>query len=139
MIDEGETDWKLIAIDIKDPDSHRLKSLTDVEEIKPGLLNATVEWFRKYKIPEGKPENKFAFGGQPKEAAFAKMIVDEVHENWKDLMNRDDSLHKIHRSCTKCKFKTQITSEEAIKVVRKEALKAINGPPPSIIDVYHYC
>jgi hypothetical protein len=30
----------------------------------PGLLEATHQWFRIYKIPDGKPENKFAFGGK---------------------------------------------------------------------------
>uniref|UniRef100_A0A183IYJ9 inorganic diphosphatase n=1 Tax=Soboliphyme baturini TaxID=241478 RepID=A0A183IYJ9_9BILA len=47
LIDEGETDWKIIAIDIKDPNAQKLN-----------------EWFRIYKIPTGKPENKFGFGGQ---------------------------------------------------------------------------
>jgi len=31
-----------------------------------GLLQATNEWFRIYKIPTGKPENQFAFNGEAK-------------------------------------------------------------------------
>jgi inorganic pyrophosphatase len=32
----------------------------------PGQLAATNEWFRIYKIPDGKPENTFAFNGEAK-------------------------------------------------------------------------
>ncbi len=31
---------------------------SSLEKAKPGFLAATVEWFRIYKIPEGKPENQ---------------------------------------------------------------------------------
>lgn len=36
----------------------------DVQKYLPGLLEATHQWFRIYKIPDGKPENQFAFGGK---------------------------------------------------------------------------
>lgn len=34
---------------------------------RPGHLEATVDWFRKYKTLEGKPENQFAFNAQFKD------------------------------------------------------------------------
>jgi inorganic pyrophosphatase len=40
--------------------------IEDVERHLPGLLRATNEWFRIYKIPDGKPENQFAFSGECK-------------------------------------------------------------------------
>ena len=49
MIDEGETDWKVIAINTADPLSVLLNDVTDVEKFKPGLLHATLEWFKYYK------------------------------------------------------------------------------------------
>lgn len=64
MIDEGETDWKVIGIDIRDPRAASINTLEDVEKHMRGYLAATVEWFRIYKIPAGKPENKFAFDGE---------------------------------------------------------------------------
>ena len=36
MIDEGETDWKVICIDIKDELANQLNNLEDVERLKPG-------------------------------------------------------------------------------------------------------
>jgi len=64
MIDEGETDWKVLAIDIKDPLAAELNDIEDVQRKLPGYIKATEEWFRIYKIPDGKPENKFAFNGE---------------------------------------------------------------------------
>lgn len=66
LIDEGETDWKVVAIDVTDPFADSINEIEDVEEHYPGLLKATVEWFRFYKVPDGKPENEFAFNSQPK-------------------------------------------------------------------------
>lgn len=40
--------------------------IEDVEKHLPGLIRATNEWFRIYKIPDGKPENSFAFSGEAK-------------------------------------------------------------------------
>lgn len=74
LLDEGETDWKLIAIDVNDPMAPQLTDISDVEEHMPGLLKATVEWFRIYKIPDGKPENQFAFNGEPKNKEFAHKV-----------------------------------------------------------------
>lgn len=89
MLIAGETDWKLIAIDVNDPLAEQLKDVTDVEKYSPGLLKATIEWFKIYKIPDGKPENQFAFNGEAKPAAFALNIIDEVHKFWKSLVNKE--------------------------------------------------
>lgn len=41
--------------------------INDVRRMKPGYLEATVDWFRRYKVPDGKPENQFAFNGEFKD------------------------------------------------------------------------
>ncbi|CAM0141758.1 unnamed protein product [Umbelopsis sp. WA50703] len=66
LLDEGDTDWKIIAVDIYDPLASKLNDIEDVEKHFPGLLRATNEWFRIYKIPDGNPENKVAFDGKAK-------------------------------------------------------------------------
>lgn len=66
LLDEEETDWKVFVIDINDPLAPKLNDIEDVERHLPGLLRATNEWFRIYKIPDGKPENQFAFTGECK-------------------------------------------------------------------------
>ncbi|KAI9016780.1 inorganic pyrophosphatase [Hyaloraphidium curvatum] len=46
LLDEGETDWKVITIDVNDPLASKLNDIEDVEKHLPGLLRATNEWFR---------------------------------------------------------------------------------------------
>jgi inorganic pyrophosphatase len=51
LLDEGETDWKVIVVDVNDPLAPKLNDIEDVERHLPGLIRATNEWFRY--VPEG--------------------------------------------------------------------------------------
>ncbi|VVT46465.1 uncharacterized protein SAPINGB_P001227 [Magnusiomyces paraingens] len=84
LIDEGETDWKVLAIDVTDPLAEKLNNLADVEEHLPGLIAATRHWFRDYKRPDGKPSNEFAFNGEAKEADFSLEVIEHCHKAWKE-------------------------------------------------------
>ncbi|KAK4251858.1 inorganic pyrophosphatase [Corynascus novoguineensis] len=86
LLDEEETDWKVIVIDVNDPLAPKLNDVEDVERHLPGLLRATNEWFRIYKIPDGKPENQFAFTGECKNKAYAMDVVRECNEAWEKLI-----------------------------------------------------
>ncbi|MGH0118167.1 UNVERIFIED_CONTAM: hypothetical protein FKN15_045314 [Acipenser sinensis] len=88
MIDEGETDWKVIAINVEDPEANAFNSIDDVRRLKPGYLEATVDWFRRYKVPDGKPENQFAFNGEFKDKDFAISIVKSTNDYWKALVSK---------------------------------------------------
>uniref|UniRef100_A0A3Q4B6Z2 inorganic diphosphatase n=1 Tax=Mola mola TaxID=94237 RepID=A0A3Q4B6Z2_MOLML len=98
MIDEGETDWKVIAINVEDPEASDLNSISDVRRLKPGYLKATVDWFRKYKVPDGKPENKFAFNEEFKDKDFAIEVIENTHNFWKDLISKKASLNVLFRN-----------------------------------------
>merc|ERR1712062_366335 len=67
MIDEGETDWKVMCIDVKDELADKINNLEDLED--------------------GKPENNFAFDGEYKDKAFADKIIEECYQQWKQLVN----------------------------------------------------
>lgn len=95
LIDEGETDWKLLSINVNDPLANELNDINDVEKHFPGLLKATIEWFKIYKVPDGKPENQFAFNGEAKNAAFATNVIAETHKFWKSLINKEVVSDKI--------------------------------------------
>ncbi|XP_078269263.1 inorganic pyrophosphatase-like [Rhinoraja longicauda] len=86
LIDEGETDWKIIAIDIKDPEADQFNNIDDVERLKPGYLAASVDWFKRYKVPDGKPENLFAFNSEFKDKDFAINVIKSTHAFWKALI-----------------------------------------------------
>lgn len=64
--------------------------ITDVEALKPGYLDDTRNWFRVYKVADGKPFNSFAFDGAFKDRTFAEKIVAETHEFW-DQMLKDQA------------------------------------------------
>ncbi|KAF3390483.1 Inorganic pyrophosphatase [Penicillium rolfsii] len=87
LIDEEETDWKIIVIDINDPLASKLHDIEDVERHLPGLMRATNEWFRIYKIPDGKPENQFAFSGECKNKKYAEEVIKECSEAWEKLIS----------------------------------------------------
>ncbi|RAL02926.1 inorganic diphosphatase IPP1 [Aspergillus ibericus CBS 121593] len=89
LLDEEETDWKVIVIDINDPLAPKLNDVEDVERHLPGLLRATNEWFRIYKIPDGKPENQFAFSGEckNKNLRYAFDVIRECADAWEKLIS----------------------------------------------------
>jgi inorganic pyrophosphatase len=115
LLDEGETDWKVIVVDVNDPLAPRLNDIEDVERHLPGLIRATNEWFRIYKIPDGKPEvseatraspgsgvhnantllttsqNVFAFSGEAKSKKYAVEIIHECHEAWRKLVTGESA------------------------------------------------
>lgn len=67
----------------------------DVEKLYPGLIDATRNWFKIYKIPDGKPENSFAFNGDCKDQSYANSIVAETHDAWKKLIKGHVEKHNI--------------------------------------------
>jgi len=87
MIDEGETDWKILCIDVNDPHADKLNDLADIEKVFPGKLKEVFEFLRDYKIPDGKPANKFAYNDAPQDKAFAYKVIEEAHEEWNKLIN----------------------------------------------------
>lgn len=86
LIDDGELDWKVIAINTEDELASELNDISDVEKKCPGLLDATRQWFKDYKKPDGKPENVFAFKGEYRNAAETWETVEECYEAWKKLV-----------------------------------------------------
>lgn len=85
MIDSGELDWKIIAIDAADQDAANINNIDDLDLLKPGVTSGIREWFRWYKTPDGKPLNRFGFEEKflNRDAAFD--VIDETHKAWKHL------------------------------------------------------
>jgi len=88
MIDEGETDWKVIAISEANPLFNQIHRISDIEQHLPGKLNSVKDWFRNYKVPDGKPQNKFALNEQYQDENYANKVIEEAHNSWKDLVSK---------------------------------------------------
>lgn len=138
LIDEGETDWKVLVIDVKDPLAEKLNDVGDIEQHMPGFLAATVEWFKIYKMPTGKPPNQFAFEGQAKNQAFAMNIVRQTNEQWKVLIGQKNT------SGISCETTTQGGSPYFTTAASASAVVG-QAPPPAppqdidpIVDKWFY-
>jgi len=83
MIDEGETDWKVIGIDRSNPQADHLNSISDVN---PATLAMIIDWFKMYKTTDGKPENSFYKDGEFLGMKETWDIIGECHFNWMNLM-----------------------------------------------------
>jgi len=89
LIDEGETDWKVIVIDVNDERASQLNDMDDVRRVMPGFSFAVYEWLRTYKMPAGKPPNEFAFEGAARDKAYALEVVDENHRFWRRVVTNE--------------------------------------------------
>ncbi|KAH9502562.1 Inorganic pyrophosphatase [Bulinus truncatus] len=119
LIDEGETDWKIIAIDASDALAPMLNDIQDVEKQCPGLLRATYEWFKYYKVPDGKPENRFAFDGEAKNKDYALQVIQDTNNQWRELINSpgESSISRIN--CTVENSPSLIDVSEAKAILEK--------------------
>jgi inorganic pyrophosphatase len=85
MIDDGELDWKIIAINSEDPLFSELNDISDVEAKCPGVVSGIREWFRWYKTPDDKPLNAFGYDEKALDKKFALEVIEETHAFWKSL------------------------------------------------------
>ncbi|KAF6006665.1 hypothetical protein HII13_004944 [Brettanomyces bruxellensis] len=92
MIDEGELDWKIITINLKDPMAKALTDINDVSTVMPGSLNAIRIWFKDYKRPTGKPENTFAFDGRYLGRKDAVSVIEQCNKRWSALVSGKTTL-----------------------------------------------
>lgn len=93
LLDEGETDWKILAIDVRDPMADLMHDIDDIRKHMPGMLEATSHWFQVYKIPDGKPANKVG-DFLPKKDALS--IIDACNAHWQNLI-MDPRLAQHHK------------------------------------------
>ena len=86
MIDDGELDWKIIAINSADEHADAINDVGDIEKFYPGTVSGIREWFRWYKTPDDKPVNAFGHGERALNAAETKKVIEETHGHYKNLM-----------------------------------------------------
>lgn len=92
MIDDGELDWKVLAIATDDPDASKYN---DIDDVPKAVQDGIREWFRWYKTPDDKPINEFGFDEKYLNKKEAIEVIDETHEAWKKLMSGDTDAGKL--------------------------------------------
>ncbi|CAN6621461.1 inorganic pyrophosphatase, mitochondrial [Trichomonascus vanleenenianus] len=135
LLDEGETDWKIIAINTKDPLADKFSDIEDVEEHMPGLLKATRDWFRNYKVPDGKPRNEFAFNGEFKGREYALGVLNSCNKAWETLVEKPSIDKKISTANTTLEG-TPAFQDNAGRDIPKG--KIVPGKDDSLNEKWHY-
>lgn len=83
LIDQGETDWKIIVESALPEAGGGYGSLSKV----PQDIQATIiDWFENYKVPDGKPKNEFAFNKEIRGEETALEIIAQCAQQYDALM-----------------------------------------------------
>lgn len=91
LVDDGELDWKVIVVNVDDALANEVYDIHDVFVKCPGLLEATRQWFRDYKLPDGKAQNKFALSGAYRNLKETIETIVECHHAWRKLVEGKSS------------------------------------------------
>mmetsp|Transcript_32281 Transcript_32281/g.39632 ORF Transcript_32281/g.39632 Transcript_32281/m.39632 type:complete len:1156 (+) Transcript_32281:158-3625(+) len=86
LIDDGETDHKIICISTSDPLAATVHTMADFEARRPGYLDGLKDWLKRYKTSDGKAENSLA-QEEPTSVEQAMGIIKECSERWMALCN----------------------------------------------------
>ncbi|KAL0489229.1 inorganic pyrophosphatase PPA [Acrasis kona] len=84
LIDEGELDWKIIAVNDDNWKHHDIKDIAEISD----FMQAVVFWFSRYKTADGKPLNEFAEidGKIIFDASIAHKVIERTHERYRQLL-----------------------------------------------------
>lgn len=121
--DGNETDWKMLAIDAKDPLAALVSTYEDVETYRPGTIQAFRDWFTYYKVARG-DEIIPIIGETYQNISFVIDTVGESHGYWKGLVSGKEDPGNISIAQT-----SQI--ELAIWAPCKDARKELDMPKKS--------
>eukprot|EP00547_Thalassionema_nitzschioides_P003051 CAMPEP_0194207818 /NCGR_PEP_ID=MMETSP0156-20130528/6458_1 /TAXON_ID=33649 /ORGANISM="Thalassionema nitzschioides, Strain L26-B" /LENGTH=1152 /DNA_ID=CAMNT_0038934675 /DNA_START=73 /DNA_END=3531 /DNA_ORIENTATION=+ len=99
LIDEGETDHKVLCLSVNDVRfGDDVRTVSDLERVYPNTLARLVDWLQRYKTSDGKPENRLD-STTPKSVEDTLRIIDETHQRWRALCGHDGStLSSLHPS-----------------------------------------
>ena len=86
LIDEGETDHKIIVLREDDRNFDSIHSVTDLEKFKPGVSALLLDWLKNYKTSDGKPVNRLK-QDIPTTSQEAISIITEVNGFYKNLIS----------------------------------------------------
>jgi inorganic pyrophosphatase len=90
MVDGGELDWKIVVIDVADPLATEVDDIHQLADDHPlsERLAAIRDWFRDYKLPDGKPVNEFSNEGKYYGKADALQVVNAQHDLWVEMVRK---------------------------------------------------
>lgn len=91
LIDEGETDHKIIALRSDDAHFNSIHNMDDLERFKPGTTSKLIDWLKNYKTSDGKPVNRLK-KEVPTTQDEALRVIAEVHEFYNNIRDSPASV-----------------------------------------------
>ena len=84
MIDDGEVDWKLLAIEVNQPLNKEVKDIADLRKRYPKRYTDIVNWFKNYKIAAGKTTEQNIFAREDEDILVDETIeiIEETYQDW---------------------------------------------------------
>ncbi|XP_039276037.1 inorganic pyrophosphatase, partial [Nilaparvata lugens] len=126
LVDEGEMDWKVIAIDITDPLANELGDVADLSKLG-NVIPTYFEWFKYYKYADNGKINRFLSNELFNRTETLK-VIDEAHNHWKSLISKKGDIN--NRNCFHTIRKPEtynpclMSSSEARTIVMNEKLQS---------------
>ncbi|CAH8669308.1 unnamed protein product [Heterobilharzia americana] len=134
MIDEGETDWKVIVINVSDPMAEKLNDIQDVDTHMPGLLKVL-------QSADGKTRKYIRIQREFQNKEFATKIISQTHEQWQKLISTKVEAGSLIRANVTVKGSPYMVSKEdfADALQKYEDFKCGSEPADVAIEQWHYC
>ena len=85
-------------------------------------------------MPDGKPENKFAFDGEFQDAEFAGKILTETHSYWKQLLAGEEEAGKLSTASVL----GSLAREEAGGILAATPTLSAGPLPADSVHTWHY-
>ncbi|KAE9397107.1 inorganic pyrophosphatase [Gymnopus androsaceus JB14] len=135
LLDEDETDWKVIVVDVQDTLASKLNDIEDVERHLPGLIRATNEWFRRVSffflfrsdLQDSRWKAQKHLSVEKANKKYATEIIHECHEAWRHLITGETAPGGIS-ICNS----DNITIANSPEFVRRDDPKYTSVPPASV-------
>jgi inorganic pyrophosphatase len=103
-----------------------LNDIEDVERELPGTLNAIREWFRTYKIPDGKPPNRFGLGERFMNKTYALGVIKECNHAWKELITGEKERKLAEHTEDVQKLVRKLSKSNLLELAPEEGHKTYN-------------
>ncbi len=92
LIDEGETDHKVIMLRDTDPHFSQIETISDLEKYNPRVLERLLDWLKNYKTSDGKGVNKLA-NDDPNTPEKAREVINQVSDMYQNLLKSESNKH----------------------------------------------
>jgi len=90
LIDEGQADWKILAVNTNAPGPlSNAKSIEDVERLAPGRVQQCLQWIDDFKKSSGKDVATLHW--EIHDAKCAMALIEGDHTSWKELVADSDA------------------------------------------------